>query len=297
MVMSVYMLAVECGERPVEDRDCMMLQGDEEAAVHWVRRCRGGKEIRSVRQPWSRTHPPSRCANVCTHLPRLFPVLEAVSRECGAADFLLAGAGVDSHVSLLLAYIVYAWGTNGLMAGTIAGHLTAVKFLYHQERGLELFLRHPWVVDALKGVTHSHAKAGTKSRTRRPVAWSVCFAGESQSHQWGPGGPVLWLAPGASFFFLAQAGEMLASKEGRYDDGHLLCRGDVDFYRGSTQRDWTIWGQADRVEVWFRSLKGDQLRDGMVTTRARAGSPLPCRDRDGAVDLMIKLLSSCRFLP
>ena len=42
MVMSAYILVVECGERPVEDRDCMMLQGDKEAAVHWVRRCQGG---------------------------------------------------------------------------------------------------------------------------------------------------------------------------------------------------------------------------------------------------------------
>ena len=62
--------------------------------------------------------------------------------------FLLAGAGADSYVRLLLAYIAYVWGTNGLAAGTIAGHLAAVKFFHRQERGLELFLRHPWIVDA-----------------------------------------------------------------------------------------------------------------------------------------------------
>ena len=56
--------------------------------------------------------------------------------------FLLTGAGGDSYVHLLLAYIAYAWGTNGLTAGTIAGHLVAVKFFRRQERGLELFLRH-----------------------------------------------------------------------------------------------------------------------------------------------------------
>ena len=69
----------------------------------------------------------------------------------------------------LLAYIAYAWGTNGLTAGTIAGLLAAVKF-FHQERGLELFLRHPWIVDALRGVTCSHAEVGTKSNIRRPIA-------------------------------------------------------------------------------------------------------------------------------
>ena len=32
------------GDRPVGDRDCVLLRGRNEAAVHWVRRCRGGKE-------------------------------------------------------------------------------------------------------------------------------------------------------------------------------------------------------------------------------------------------------------
>ena len=48
MVMSAYMLAEVCGERPVGNEDCVLLRGDNEAAVHCVRRCRGaGKEPRS----------------------------------------------------------------------------------------------------------------------------------------------------------------------------------------------------------------------------------------------------------
>ena len=35
----------------------------------------------------------------------------------GLPVFLLAGAGGDSHVRSLLAYIAYTWGTNGLTAG------------------------------------------------------------------------------------------------------------------------------------------------------------------------------------
>ena len=58
-----------------------------------------------------------------------------------------------------------------------------------------------------------------------------------------------------------------------------------------------MWGQADRVEVRFRSSTGDQLRDGTVMTRACANPPLPLRDGGGAVELMIKLLSSRMFLP
>ena len=48
MVMSAHMLVVVYGERPVGDKDCVLLRSDNEAAVHWVRRCRGGgKELRS----------------------------------------------------------------------------------------------------------------------------------------------------------------------------------------------------------------------------------------------------------
>ena len=84
--------------------------------------------------------------------------------------FLLAGTGGDSNEPSLLAYIAYGWDTNGLMAGTIADHLVAVKFFHRQEPRLELFLRHPWIVDVLKRVPRSRAEAGTKSRIRRPVA-------------------------------------------------------------------------------------------------------------------------------
>ena len=224
-------------------------------------------------------------------------MLEAVLRKCRSASSLLAGAGGDSHARSLLTYIAYAWGTNWLTAGTIAGHLAAVKFFHHQERGLELFLRHPWIVYALKGATRSRADVRTKPRIRRPVVWIVLLAGESLCHQWGPGGWVLWLALGASFFFLAPAGEMFASKEGCWDDGHMLRRKDMVFFRGSIQLDWTMWGQADRVVVRFRNSKGDQLRYGMVMMRARTDSHLPLRDGGGAVELMVELLSSFMSLP
>ena len=40
--MSAHMLVVVYGERPAEDKDCVLLRSDNEAAVHWVPRCRGG---------------------------------------------------------------------------------------------------------------------------------------------------------------------------------------------------------------------------------------------------------------
>ena len=36
-----------CAERPSATGDCVLLRGDNEAAVAWVRRCRWGKEPRS----------------------------------------------------------------------------------------------------------------------------------------------------------------------------------------------------------------------------------------------------------
>ena len=82
----------------------------------------------------------------------------------GLSFFPLTGARGESHARSLLTYIAYGSIINGLMAGTIAGHLVAVKFFHHQERGLELFSRHPWMADALKGVPRFHAEAGTQWR-------------------------------------------------------------------------------------------------------------------------------------
>ena len=67
---------------------------------------------------------------------------------------------------------------------------------------------------------------------------------------------MLWLLLGASFFFSAQADEMLTSKEGRRDDGKRLRRGDAVFFWARTQLDLTMWSQADRVEVGFGAQNG-----------------------------------------
>ena len=58
---------------------------------------------------------------------------------------------------------------------------------------------------------------------------------------------MLWLRSGASFFIFARAGEMFTNKEERWNDGYILHRWDVIFFLGSTQLDWKMWGQADRV--------------------------------------------------
>ena len=47
MDVSARVLVSPCAERPAVLGDCVLLRGDNKAAVEWVRRCRGGKEPRS----------------------------------------------------------------------------------------------------------------------------------------------------------------------------------------------------------------------------------------------------------
>ena len=47
MVVSAFVLVSSCANRPSATGDCALLRGDNEAAVHWLRRCRGGLEPRS----------------------------------------------------------------------------------------------------------------------------------------------------------------------------------------------------------------------------------------------------------
>ena len=41
MVMSAHMLVVVYGERPVGDKDCVLLRSDNEVVIQWMRRCQG----------------------------------------------------------------------------------------------------------------------------------------------------------------------------------------------------------------------------------------------------------------
>ena len=47
MIIPAWVLIVLCEDLPTQAGDCVLLRGDNEAAVQWVRRCREGKEPRS----------------------------------------------------------------------------------------------------------------------------------------------------------------------------------------------------------------------------------------------------------
>ena len=108
---------------------------------------------------------------------------------------------------------------------------------------------------------------------RRPMSWGVLRGGAGLAPQWGQGGRVLYLVLGASFVFLTRACEILAVSQTSMHVVHGLRRGDVAFFRGAVQLSAAQWHSADRVEVRFRSSKGDQFRKGAVVTRKRSGPP------------------------
>lgn len=113
----------------------------------------------------------------------------------GLPVFLLAGAGVTRTCAR-------CWRPSHTLVSTIPSHLAAELFFHRPEREFDLLLRHPWIVDASRGVARSHLDAGTPSPVHRPITRSVLLAGESFRGRWVPGGRVLWLALGASFFYL-----------------------------------------------------------------------------------------------
>ena len=47
MVISAFTLVVVEKARPKHPRDPVLLMGDNQSAIHWINRCRGGKEPRS----------------------------------------------------------------------------------------------------------------------------------------------------------------------------------------------------------------------------------------------------------
>ena len=47
MAVTAWVFVISCAERPSATGDCVLLRGDNEATVHWVRRCRRGREPRS----------------------------------------------------------------------------------------------------------------------------------------------------------------------------------------------------------------------------------------------------------
>ena len=188
-----------------------------------------------------------------------------ISRWCDPDDMSLE----------IVEYIAYAFSVSGLQKSTIAGHLSAVKFFHRLSGAAELDTQHPLVRCALRGAARGHADAGAQQqRLRRPVSWKMLRKGLSLIPQWGVGGRALFLALGASFFFLTRASEMFAMTKLSMHAVHGLRRGGVAFFRGEVQLLLPAqWILADRVEVRFRSSKGDQLRKGAVITRTRSRAP------------------------
>ena len=81
----------------------------------------------------------------------------------------------------------------------------------------------------------------------------MLLAGEHLAQTWGVGGRVLWLALGASFFFLTRAAEMFAETSTRMHEIYGLRRGDVAFFRGGRQLEWESMPSIDPLNTRCRA--------------------------------------------
>ena len=61
--------------------------------------------------------------------------------------------------------------------------------------------------------------------------------------------------------------------------------------------EWGQWSMADRVEVRYEGPKGDQLRKVAILTQASKGPPKPVGAGEGAVEVVVELLSCYLFFP
>ena len=80
-------------------------------------------------------------------------------------------------VSQLLEYVAYAFTVLGLRQTTIAGHLSAVKYVHRLSCAMEVDTCHSLIKQALKEVARGHAGVGVQQRVRRPVSWSMLKEG------------------------------------------------------------------------------------------------------------------------
>lgn len=107
----------------------------------------------------------------------------------------------------------------------------------------------------------------------------------------------MWQAVGTSFRAVARTSETFATKEGRWDEGHILPGEGVRFIRGSTELHWTSWCLADREKARYYISERDQLRNVAVMTCPHAAPPLLLQGGGGSVNLTIELLSLDISLP
>ena len=95
MLVGAWMLVVTERRRPVTAGDCVLLRGDNKPSVAWIRRCRGGKELRSG----------------------------ALMRMLGALEVSSGWHSQSSHVSGVLNYLadgIWRWDASDVRANLIA---------------------------------------------------------------------------------------------------------------------------------------------------------------------------------
>lgn len=106
-------------------------------------------------------------------------------------------------------------------------------------RQIEIDTSSPLKNCALTGIARSQVESGMRRRVRPPVTWSMLVSGKYLIPTSGPGGRVMWLCLGLSYFSIARSGEMFAGSSGVVHPAHCLTRRDVAVFGGIAS--WNIY--------------------------------------------------------
>ncbi|CAN0016065.1 unnamed protein product [Pylaiella littoralis] len=101
------------------------------------------------------------------------------------------------------------------------------------DRQIEIDTSSPLIKCARRGIVRSQVEAGRRRCVCLSVTWSMLMSGKDLIPTWGPGGRVMWLCMGSSYFLIARSDEMFAGSSGVVHPEHCLTRRDVAFFRGS----------------------------------------------------------------
>jgi hypothetical protein len=180
---------------------------------------------------------------------------------------MLEGRDVRAEENLLLDLLVYYVDVKNYAASTIAGYLSAVRWV-HVANGFEDPMQNkPRLTLARRAVKRLKGEVKGKLPVSpdmlRKIKETLDFGQAKDVMLWGG----LMLA----YFFLLRSSEYAASS-GFFDVRRALVVGDLEFFLlGQPVADW--WS-ADEVVICIRASKTDQMRLGVLRNAYATGAAL-----------------------
>lgn len=209
------------------------------------------------------------------------------------SPWLREAEGTDTAVREITEFMAFRCFVCKNQSQTIRGYLAAIKYFHKMFAGWELPTSHCMVIAVEKGIDRAHGKSDIKPRVRQPLTWAMLTDGKSALTDGGIGWQVVWLGLALSYFLLCRASEIWAYNNGLVHSEYCLTRGDLTFFVGPVQLEFSDRRKADRVEVRFRASKTDKKRLGAIVTRTKAKSTTDSMGNEnieGALELILDLL-------